>query len=80
MIFTDTKLEDAVQVMDELRIGFSELMFSSAQGRFHVSFSAGVSELQLNMGANALCEVAEALLYSAKEAGRNCVRGGNTKG
>jgi diguanylate cyclase (GGDEF)-like protein len=75
VILTDTAPRDALQVLDSLREGFSELAFAAPGGSFHVTFSAGVATFEAGMSAETMCEQADGALYAAKRAGRNRVAG-----
>jgi diguanylate cyclase (GGDEF)-like protein len=63
---------DAWRILDSIRSDFHALPFSSADGLFHCSFSAGISFSQApDWQADGLLESADKMLYKAKQQGRN---------
>ncbi len=72
IILPDTRAEDAVGVMDEIREKFSQLRQPAAGTDFHVTFSCGLAQWQ-GESPQELCERADTLLYEAKNDGRNQV-------
>ena len=79
VIMPDTTAAVARQVVDDLRQNFGNIAHYSADGvgRFKVSFSAGVSELQDVDDITTLISRSDDLLYRAKKSGRNCVVAGD---
>ena len=75
VIFPETKQEQAVRILDELRENFSRLRFIAGTESFSVSFSAGVASFPLRESEEQNIQSADAALYRAKEAGRNRVLG-----
>jgi len=73
-LFLDATPEQAFKVVDELRIHFSEMEFRSASNKpFAVTFSAGLATYPEFSSAKQLSDAADAALYQAKAAGRNCI-------
>ncbi|AMC34820.1 diguanylate cyclase [Janthinobacterium sp. B9-8] len=73
VVFTETSLVRAAQKVDDWRKRFSELIQSSNDIQFQVTFSAGVAALKNSMDAAQLIDAADTALYQAKHAGRNQV-------
>ncbi len=73
IIFPETTLKDARNVMNEIRENFSRLQQPAAGTDFTVTFSCGVAAWD-GETPQELCEKADHVLYEAKEAGRNQVR------
>lgn len=73
VILPDTKVEDALRVMEQLRIQFGDITHSAAT-TFAVTFSAGVAQaVNGENSAQYLIAAADRALYAAKRKGRNCV-------
>jgi diguanylate cyclase (GGDEF)-like protein len=72
IIFPDTSVEDARNVLNEIRGRFGELQQPAGDRDFNVTFSAGVAGWQ-GESSQSLCERADQALYRAKDEGRNCV-------
>jgi diguanylate cyclase (GGDEF)-like protein len=73
-LFLDATPEQAFKVVDELRIHFSEMEFRPASNvPFSVTFSAGLATYPEFPSAKQLSDAADAALYQAKGAGRNCI-------
>ena len=68
-----TKLADAVRVAERTRATVEALKFALSDCQLHVTVSVGVVQLQANETINEFVKRADAALYSAKLAGRNCV-------
>jgi diguanylate cyclase len=77
MIFCGTNIEDAMRVIDEMRVAISELKFHIRGTPLPpVTLSVGVTALLPNDSAGATFDRADKALYKAKDAGRNrCVSG-----
>jgi diguanylate cyclase (GGDEF)-like protein len=71
VVFSESSLIRAAQKLDAWRQRFADLIQSSGDIQFHVTFSAGVATLKNNMDAPQLIDAADAALYQAKNAGRN---------
>ena len=65
--------EAAKQVIDQLRIGFSKVLFHAGDADFCCTFSAGVASAAQYPAIESLCDAADKLMYEAKHAGRNRV-------
>jgi diguanylate cyclase len=77
MILCGTKIEDAVPVVQEMRIAIAELKFHTHGTPLPpVTISSGVTALLPNDSAGDAFDRADKALYRAKDAGRNrCVTG-----
>lgn len=74
VILRDVDTEQAGQLLDELRIGFSKVVFTAGEESFQCSFSAGVAGFPAFSSAESLTEAADVALYQAKHGGRNRVQ------
>jgi diguanylate cyclase (GGDEF)-like protein len=76
VLMTETKGKDALARIDQLREAISQLTLShEGVGLPNVTISAGLAMLEDSpRTTQALIEAADAALYKAKQAGRNCVR------
>ncbi len=68
-----TTAEDAVAVLTAIGIDFARLTHVTDGVGFQATFSAGVAEARGHASADSLLQAADAALYQAKHAGRNCV-------
>jgi diguanylate cyclase (GGDEF)-like protein len=74
IILPNTGKAGALELLDELRRGFSQVRHQSEGREFYVTFSAGIAQFSLQLAnANQLCNAADRALYEAKARGRNCV-------
>jgi diguanylate cyclase (GGDEF)-like protein len=73
IILPNTGEEQAVRLLDELRVGFSQVRHLSEGREFYVTFSAGIASCSNFAGANQLSNAADRALYKAKAQGRNRV-------
>ena len=78
VVFWDCSLEQGRQRLDAMREAFTTIAFEVSPGQMrHFSFSGGVSAYPEYKSENELFLRADAMLYVAKEGGRNqiCVQG-----
>ncbi|WP_396587620.1 diguanylate cyclase [Bermanella sp. R86510] len=73
VILKNTNGRDALHVMNEIRQVFSQLVHSTGDTEFTVSFSCGVCEFN-GENADFIIEYADQALYEAKRQGRNNVQ------
>ncbi len=73
LILPDTDLEQAFQVVDQLRDEFANLAHQHRTGNFTASFSGGVAMARPGCTQERLIQAADAALYQAKGQGRNRV-------
>ena len=74
VILPNTDLDQAVKLINEVRLAFARLRQFATDGTFYTTFSAGVAQLQ---GDNSweLADRGDKALYQAKRLGRNQVVG-----
>lgn len=73
VILPDTTIENAYNVIDDLRQQFEKINFVHKSGEFNVTFSAGIAECPPYKVVSDLIAAADSVLYEAKHAGRNQV-------
>ncbi len=73
VILHDLSSDKAMQVMDQLRLDFSKVLFYSGDSTFSCTFSCGVASFSSNKSMDSLRESADKALYQAKHQGRNRV-------
>lgn len=73
VILTETGIDPAVKVMNEVRRSFALLQHSSGEQDFCVTLSCGLASLAGNGDSTDLIATADKALYAAKTAGRNRV-------
>jgi len=73
VILPDTTIENAYDVIDDLRQQFEKINFMHKSGEFNVTFSAGIAECPPYKATGDLIAAADSALYEAKHAGRNQV-------
>lgn len=74
VILPNCALKNATEIIDRIRMDFSSIEFSSDNKLFKVTFSAGVTCFQGDdVSSGTLINLADKLLYKAKESGRNRV-------
>ncbi|HUL95331.1 MAG TPA: diguanylate cyclase [Usitatibacter sp.] len=71
----DTRLEDAVAVLDRLRAVVENHDWHALRPGLEVTLSVGVAEIETGDSQDSLMEKVDRALYRAKGAGRNCVAG-----
>ncbi|MXP65709.1 diguanylate cyclase [Roseomonas sp. M0104] len=74
VLLLGTAPDAARKVIDQIRTRFSALAFDTERSRFSVTFSAGIAGREEGATAEAMISAADAALYAAKRAGRNCSR------
>jgi diguanylate cyclase (GGDEF)-like protein len=74
-IFQKATLLEAADICERFRTSVSEFPWNSVAKGLRVTVSAGVSNIDEAGSTRALIEMADARLYEAKLAGRNCVIG-----
>ena len=70
VVFGDTGVKDARDVLDRIRASFSQIKFNHEGQEFSVTFSAGIAGFPEFRGED-LCNAADKALYEAKRNGRN---------
>jgi diguanylate cyclase len=73
LVLPDTTQEQAVEMLDRLRLIISELDWSATLGDMKLTLSAGVCTVGQEESVDAILARADAALYRAKHAGRNRV-------
>jgi diguanylate cyclase (GGDEF)-like protein len=73
LVLPGTTQEQAVEMLDRLRLIISELDWSAILGDMKLTMSAGVCTVRKEESADAFLARADAALYQAKDAGRNRV-------
>jgi diguanylate cyclase len=72
MILAGTQLDDAVRLIDLIRIAIANLKLHFRGTPLSITISSGVTALQADDSAGVVFERADKALYQAKERGRNC--------
>lgn len=78
IVLADTGLAAAASRAEIFREKIAAQQFSSGNKTFRLTVSAGVAEWEPGMDANALIELVDTRLYTAKESGRNRTYAGPT--
>lgn len=73
IIFSHTSCSEATNILDDMRVKFSEIKHMNANAEFYTTFSAGVSEYTKNINIVSLIEQTDNAMYTAKKNGRNRV-------
>ena len=75
VVLPDCTAEQALRVLDEIRLRFAELTFIAGGREFSVTLSAGIASTETpSIDASELLDKADQALYAAKNGGRNQVR------
>ena len=75
ILLVNTGIEQARPIAERLRERLGELVFDAEGGRtFQATASFGIAESSPEEDAESLIQRADEAMYSAKQAGRNCVR------
>ena len=74
LVFPDGEMEAVHNKVDAMRDAFSKIIFNVSGSCFHVTLSAGVASSANHQGLSELIAAADAALYEAKDAGRNCIK------
>ncbi len=74
LVLPEHTLESALDVAEELRISIAEYDFSRWLGERRITISIGMTMAVMDDTPSSMLRRADAALYAAKHAGRNCVR------
>lgn len=73
-VLPNCSIEDAQQILDEIRAAFAALNFSADEHNFNCTFSTGISACTADdWPSDGLLDLADRRLYQAKKGGRNQV-------
>lgn len=73
LVMLDSNVEQASKLINDIRVTFSEILFTFSEHKFSVNFSAGVSDKTGINNAIEQISRADEALYRAKNRGRNVV-------
>ena len=73
LILTDVDATAAQALLNAIRRDFSALRHSNGDAEFSVTFSAGIAAFPQHRRPDGLIAAADAALYAAKRAGRDCI-------
>ncbi|MBZ0335138.1 diguanylate cyclase [Marinobacter sp. AL4B] len=73
VVLSDCAIEQAAELIDDIRSRFSELVFTVGEDSFQVTMSAGIAAINNFPLASEAIEAADQALYERKQAGRNGV-------
>ena len=73
LILTDVDAPAAQALLDAIRRDFAALRHASGDAEFSVTFSAGIAAFPQHRSPDGLIAAADAALYAAKRAGRDCI-------
>lgn len=71
IILPDADIDEAISILDEIRIGFGRIHQLAPSGVFNVTFSGGIASYPASDDAIKLAVHADKALYAAKRSGRN---------
>jgi len=75
ILLVNTELQQGIHVAERLRKRVRELVFDGGQGRtFSIAVSFGVAQNRPDQDTEDLIHRADAAMYEAKNAGRDCIR------
>lgn len=74
IVLPDTRGDDAIKVLDDIRQRFSEISYPAHPADLSCTFSCGIAELGPGADIKMLTQYADKALYQAKNGGRNQVR------
>jgi len=74
VLMPHTRIEEAMEAAQRLRRAVAALVFEVEGATFQITISIGAAQLQAKEDADGVVARADAALYAAKHAGRNCVR------
>lgn len=78
VIMPNTSVDTAQQILEGLRVAFSQIQHRSKDEIFYTTFSSGVAESTVDMPAAELTAIADRALYQSKHAGRNRITKGTS--
>ncbi|MBT8348131.1 MAG: GGDEF domain-containing protein, partial [Sulfurovum sp.] len=73
VILPHTRSDDAIKLLDSIRIHFEKLTHFSGESQYHCTFSCGICEWNRNMDVASVINHADQAMYEAKRTGRNKV-------
>ncbi len=73
LILFNTEAQQAMRIVNEIRVNFSRIRQNAGDREFTVTLSAGIAEYPIFESASALNGAADEALYEAKKSGRNRV-------
>lgn len=73
LVLPDTAQDEAVRMLDRLRSIISEVDWSAISEDLRLTMSAGICSIRPTDSTDEILSRADAALYQAKDAGRNCV-------
>ncbi|BCB95194.1 hypothetical protein JZK55_01160 [Dissulfurispira thermophila] len=73
IVFSDTDVDNAMRILDEIRTAFSKIKHQANGSEFYCTFSAGIAGYPAYDNAVDICSAADKALYEAKHSGRNKV-------
>lgn len=74
VVMPDTPAATALEVIDQIRTAFAAIPYASELGEFVATFSSGIADSRHGANVESVLQAADAALYEAKHAGRNCVQ------